>query len=142
MSNIQSASVDPERRIAAYLESYPVEITSTDDPAGVYDRYHAPGYAVVSDGVTLDRDRLLAHVGPARKRVAAVRVTVHDVLCADDRFAARYTLEAQMRKGAVIATEIAVIGEVAADGRIRSARQLTRDVSADRGQPSARASTS
>jgi len=119
-----------ETRITAYLEEYPREIVAADDPDDVYDRHHAPGYAVVSDGLPLDRERILAHVAPAKKRVAEARVTVHDVVTSGSRFAAYFTLEAEMRKGAVIATEIAVFGEVAPDGRIASARQITRDVSA------------
>ncbi len=128
MSKIDAGHL--EAAVTAYLENYPNEVIGADDPTAVYDRYHAAEYAVVSDGLTLDRDRLLAHVAPARKRAAGARVTVHDVVTSGDRFAAYYTLEAEMRKGGVIATEIAVFGEVAADGRIRSARQLTRDVSA------------
>lgn len=116
--------------ITAYLENYPSEVIAADDPTAVHDRYHAAEYAVVSDGLILDRDRLLAHVAPARKRAAGARVTVHEVVTSGDRFAAYYTLEAEMRKGGAITTEIAVFGELAADGRIRSARQLTRDVTA------------
>ena len=133
MSKLTAAADDDlAARITAYLENYPLEITWADVPEEVYDRYHAPGYAIVSDGTTLDRERLLAHVRPARRRVASVSVHVDDLVCAGSRFAARYTLEATMRKGAVIATEIHVLGEVADDGRVRGARQLTRDVSAAR----------
>jgi hypothetical protein len=128
MSKIDAGDV--ASGITAYLENYPNEVIRADDPTAVYDRYHAAEYAVVSDGLTLDRDRQLAHVAPAKKRAAGARVTVHEVVTSGNRFAAYYTLEAEMRKGGVIATEIAVFGEVAPDGRIASARQLTRDVSA------------
>jgi len=126
LSDMTPAGLGP--RIAAYLENYPREVIAAEHPEEVLDRYHTPDYAVVTDGITLDRARLLAHVTPARRRASGARVEVHDLICAGDRFAARYTLEATMRKGGVIATEIHVLGEVAADGRVRSARQLTRDV--------------
>ncbi len=55
-------------RITAYLENYPREVVAGQDPEEVYDRYHTADYAVVSDGITLDRERLLAHIAPARRR--------------------------------------------------------------------------
>ena len=129
MSKLSESAPDgPAARITAYLQDYPREVVAAEHPEQVLDRYHTPDYAVVTDGITLDRARLLAHVAPARRRAAGVRVEVHDVICAGDRFAARYTLEAAMRKGGVITTEIHVLGELAEDGRVRSAHQLTRDV--------------
>lgn len=118
-----------EARLVAYLENYPREIAFGDDPERVYERYHAPDYVVVNDGLELGREQILQHAGPARRRVADVRVQVHEVLCCGSRFAARYTLEASMRKGPVVATEIHVLGEADEDGRLVAARQITRDVS-------------
>ncbi len=130
MSKVLAAPVDGlAARITAYLENYPREVVAGQDPEEVYDRYHTADYAVVSDGITLDRERLLAHIAPARRRATDARVDVQDLVCAGNRFAARYTLEVTMRKGGVVATEIHVLGELAADGRVRSAHQLTRDVS-------------
>ncbi|CAI9402888.1 nuclear transport factor 2 family protein [Nocardioides sp. T2.26MG-1] len=126
MSKLSEA--EAAARITAYLQNYPREVIAADHPEEVLDRYHTPDYAVITDGITLDRERLLAHVTPARRRASDARVEVHDVICAGDRFAARYTLEATMRKGGVISTEIHVLGELADDGRVCRARQLTRDV--------------
>ena len=115
--------------IAGYLRHYPVEVTFGDeDPAAVFDRYHAPGFVLRNDGIPLDRERLLAHVASGRKRAAEVRTTVHDVVTAGDLVAARYVLTAVMRKGQVIETEIFMFGRLAPDGRLRELTQLTRTV--------------
>jgi hypothetical protein len=124
-----SASVPPATDLAAYLVRYPEEVTFGDeDPATVLDRYHTPDYELVNDGVRLDRQRLLDHVAPARRRAAGVRVEVQQALVEGDQVAARYRLTAVMRKGGVIATEIYMFGQLAADGRLRRATQLTRTV--------------
>ena len=115
--------------IAGYLRHYPVEVTFGDeDPAEVFDRYHAPGFVLRNDGIPLDRERLLAHVASGRKRAAEVRTTVHDVATTGDLVAARYVLTAVMRKGQVIETEIFMFGRLAPDGRLRELTQLTRTV--------------
>ena len=122
MSRIIGSSED----LIRYLTDYPEEIAFGDEPADtVLDRYHTRDYVVVNDGIELDRQRLLDHVGPARKRAAAVGVDVKDALVAGDRVAARYVLTAHMRKGNVIATEIHMFGMLAPDGRLRRADQLT-----------------
>jgi hypothetical protein len=119
--------------VAAYLTQYPQEITfGEEDPAVVFDRYHAPDFVMSNDGVHLDRERLLAHVRPARKRARGVRVEVHEALSAADRVAARYTLTADMATGNTIATEIYMFGHLAADGRLQRVDQVTRDVTRGR----------
>jgi hypothetical protein len=113
--------------LVRYLTDYPGEIAFGDEPPEtVLDRYHTRDYMVVNDGIELDRQRLLDHVGPARKRAAAVSVDVKDALVDGERVAARYVLTAHMRKGNVIATEVHMFGLLAADGRLRRADQLTR----------------
>jgi hypothetical protein len=119
--------------IAAYLTQYPPEITFGEEEAGtVFDRYHTPDFVMCSDGIQLDRDRLLAHVRPARKRARGVRVEVHETVSTADRVAARYTLLAEMVTGNTIATEIYMFGQLAADGRLRRVDQITRDLSRGR----------
>jgi hypothetical protein len=119
----------PGEDLCAYLTRYPHELTFGDDePAAVFDRYHSPEFVLYNDGLPLDRERLLAHVNSARKRVASVHTDVHEVLVAPDRVAARYTLTAVMRKGQRIATEIFLFGELDPDGRLRRIHQLTRPV--------------
>ena len=120
----------PAADLASYLVRYPHEITFGDeDPAAtVFDRYHTGDYTVVNDGTPLDRDRLLDHVRPARKRAAGVEVEVYDALVEDGRVAAHYRLTASMRNGTVIATEIFMFGRLAEDGRLSHATQVTRPV--------------
>jgi hypothetical protein len=83
--------------------------------------------------MVLDRDRLLAHVRTGRRNATSVRVAVHDAVTEGERVAARYTLTAVMRKGAVVATEIYMFGRLAPDGRLRHVEQLTRIVPAATG---------
>jgi hypothetical protein len=101
----------------------------------VFDRYHTPDFVLYNDGLPLDRDRLLAHVRPARRRAASVDTEVHDVLVCGDRVAARYSLTAVMKKGEVITTEIYMFGELADDGRLRRCDQQTRPATATRPSP-------
>jgi hypothetical protein len=122
----------PRTDLAAYLVRYPQEAGLGDeDPATVLDRYHTPDYELVNDGVLLDRKRLLDHIRPARKRAAGVRVEVEQTLVDGDRVAARYRLIAEMRKGSTITTEIYMFGELASDGRLRRATQVTRTISSE-----------
>ena len=116
--------------VVAYLVHYPQEVAFGDEDAGkVFDRYHSPDFVMRNDGIHLDRQKLLSHVRPARKRAKAVRVEVHETVSAAGRVAARYTLTADMASGNTIATEIYMFGQLAADGRLRRVDQITRDVS-------------
>jgi hypothetical protein len=117
----------PGADFAGYLRGYTAEMTAGDeDPAAVVDRYHTPDITWVSDGTVLDRDRLVAHVGPARHNVRAVRVEVHDVVVSGERVAARYSLHATLRKGRELAMDVHLFGALAADGRLRRVDQITR----------------
>lgn len=116
--------------VADYLVHYPQEVAFGEEDAGaVFDRYHTPEFVMCNDGIQLDREKLLAHVRPARKRAKGVRVEVHETVSMADRVAARYTLTADMATGTVIATEIYMFGQCSADGRLRRVDQITRDVS-------------
>lgn len=115
--------------LVRYLTRYPEEVTFGDEPPEtVLDRYHTYDHVLVNDGIALDRQRLLDHVAPARRRASAVAVEVKDALVAGNRVAARFVLTAHMRKGGVIATEIHMFGTLAPDGRLRRTDQLTRVV--------------
>ena len=120
-------TLTPRADLAGYLVRYPQEAgIGAEDPATVLDRYHTPDYELLSDGVRLDRQRLLDHIGPARKRAAALQVDVEQALVDGDEVAARYRLTAELAKGGVIATEIYLFGTLAPDGRLRRAVQVTR----------------
>ncbi|RKR86824.1 SnoaL-like protein [Micromonospora pisi] len=121
----------PGRNLGAYLTGYPVEVAfGEDDAATVFDRYHTPDFVLYNDGIPLDREKLLAHVRPARRRAASVHTELHETLVSGDRVAARYILTAVMVKGSVIATEIYMFGQLARDGRLQRVDQLTRLVPA------------
>ena len=110
-----------------YLVRYPQEVAFGDEEPGlVLDRYHGAGFVLFNDGLRLDRDRLLAHVRPARRNAVALTVDVHQALVYENRVAARYTLTATMRRGPVIATEIVAFGRLAPDGRLARLDQVTR----------------
>lgn len=124
---LMSRIIETAEDLTRYLSDYPREVAFGDEPAEtVLDRYHTPDYVVVNDGIELDRQRLLDHVRPARRRAAEVSVDVKDALVAGDRVAARFVLTAHMRRGNVIATEVHMFGALAPDGRLRRTDQITR----------------
>lgn len=117
--------------MVGYLTRYPQQIAFGDqEPAAVMDRYHIPEFDLINDGIRLDREGLLAHARAGRKNATSVTVEVHDAVTGDTGVAARHTLTATMRKGSVIATEIYMFGQLAADGRLRHVHQGTRCVPA------------
>lgn len=118
----------PARNVGAYLAQYPAEVFGEDSPEEVFDRYHTADFVMINDGVTFDRQRMIDHVAPARKRATGAEVEVHEVVMAQDRAAARYTLTAHMRTGTTITTEIYMFGQFAEDGRLRRIEQITRDL--------------
>lgn len=119
----------PRTDLAGYLTRYPQEAgLGEEDPATVLDRYHTQDYELVNDGVLLNRQRLLDHIRPARKRAAGLRVEVEQALVDGDHVAARYRLIAEMHKGGTVTTEIYMFGELAPDGRLRRAVQATRTI--------------
>ena len=117
----------PADDFAGFLRGYTAEMTSGDeDPAVVVDRYHTPDVEWVSDGNRLDRERLVGHIGPARRNARSVRVEVHDVVVSGARVAARYTLHATLRKGRELTIDAHLFGALATDGRLRRVDQITR----------------
>lgn len=120
----------PGRDLVGYLSNYPQQLTfEGEDPEAVMDRYHTADFKMINDGIELDRDRLLAHVRTGRKRAVRLEVDVHDAVTNRSQVAARYTLTATMRHGAVIATEVYMFGQLEPDGRLRHVTQATRNLS-------------
>ncbi|MFG3297998.1 nuclear transport factor 2 family protein [Micromonospora chersina] len=116
----------PRDDLAHYLRSYVQEMAFGDEaPDLVLDRYHTSDIAWLTDGLHLDRARLIAHARPARRNVTRCDLDVHDTLVRGDRVAARYTMTAVTR-GRTIVTEIHMFGRLAPDGRLRRIDQLTR----------------
>ncbi|GIH75667.1 nuclear transport factor 2 family protein [Planobispora longispora] len=122
-------AVDLEERFHAFLTRSPHELgLGQGDPAEIIDRYYTPDIEYFNDGVRLDRDRLVAHVGPARKNGRGLEIEVHDILVRGDLAAARYTLRAVMRKGNTVEMEIYLFARFAPDGRIRRVDSITRTI--------------
>ncbi|MVU81514.1 nuclear transport factor 2 family protein [Nocardia sp. ET3-3] len=118
-----------ESDLHEYLTVYPHQMAFGDDEPGVLvDRWFTPDIDFRNDGYRFDRRALVAHARPARKNAESVRVEVHRALLSNDTFAAHYTLYATLRTTGPTATEICMIGRLAADGRIAEVDQLTRSV--------------
>lgn len=116
--------------VADFFESFTREVVAGGDAAAVVDRYYTPDIEQVADGVRLDRQRLIDHLGPVRKNVISCSYDVHEAIRTADQVAARFTIHAETRRGRRISTEVYLFGELAPDGRIRRTTQATRDVSA------------
>ncbi|GAA2488086.1 nuclear transport factor 2 family protein [Streptomyces gobitricini] len=117
----------PEQFIADFFSSFTEQALRNDeDPGHVVDRYFTADIVQVSDGVRLDRDKLVAHIRPLRKNLVAYRFDVHEALMDGGRVAARLTVHGRMRKGREIATEVHLFGEFTPEGRMRLSHQLTR----------------
>lgn len=74
---------------AAFMTAFSTEVVLDDeDPGVVIDRYYVPGFVMRTDGVVLDREKLIAHIGPVRHIGASdFRYDVHDALLRDVRLA-------------------------------------------------------
>lgn len=120
------AGPTPAGDLAGYLRSYVQEMAFGDEePNVVMDRYHTPDIAWYTDGLHLDRDRLMAHARPTRRRVTSCDLDIHDTLVSGDRVAARYTMTAVAGRRTIV-TEVHMFGQLAPDGRLRRIDQLTR----------------
>lgn len=129
------ATTTPERFIGDFFTSFTEQILLEDgDPGPSVDRYYTPDIVQISDGVRLDRDRLIAHIRPVRKMLHHrddFRYDVHEALASGDRIAARFTIHVRTGTGKVISTEVYLFGELAPDGRIRRTHQITRKLPTD-----------
>lgn len=118
-----------EQRLVHALTAYTHEMAFSDeDPGAILDRYFAPGFVYVNDGLPLDRAKLFAHATPVRKNAVSAHIDMHDVLIVGDRAAARYTLHATMRKGRTVVNEVYMFAHLAPDGRLLRIDQTTRPV--------------
>lgn len=117
---------DPKRFIADFYTGFHEALLADDeDAAAVVDRFHAPDFVQVADGVRIDRERLIAHTRPVRKKRPTGRWDVHEAVADGDRIAARYTLHSS-QNGKDLAIEVHFFGRFTADGRMMEGRMLTR----------------
>ncbi|MEV4534380.1 nuclear transport factor 2 family protein [Asanoa sp. NPDC049518] len=117
---------DPKRFVFDFFSSFGQAILHSDeDAAAIVDRFHTPDVVQVADGHRMDREKLIAHTRPIRKRRPSTRLEVHEAVAQADRIAARYTMHVEDR-GRRFALDVHFFGRFAADGRMREAHMLTR----------------
>lgn len=132
------SDTEPKQFIADFFTHFTDELLGSDeDAARIVDRYHTLDIVQVADGHRIDRDKLIAHTRPVRKRRPNSRIEVHEAVADGDRIAARYTLHVQDR-GKAFTIEVYFFGQFTADGRMRQAHMLTRTPTADTAQPAPR----
>ncbi|MFD0419898.1 nuclear transport factor 2 family protein [Streptomyces sp. NPDC127108] len=125
------AQSTPEQFITDFFTTFHEQVVRGDhDPAPAMARFYTPEIMMVSDGIRLDWDRLLAHIRPVRKNLAAddeARFEVHEAIADGDRIAARLTIHAATRKKRV-ATEVMAFYTFTPDGRMTESHGFSRIV--------------
>lgn len=120
---------NPKQFVLDFFTSFTEEVVRVDtDPGPVVDRYYTPDIVYFSDGIRLDRAKLVAHIRPVRRNLVDYRYEVHEAVASGDCLAARLTIHAQLRKGQTVATEVHLFGQLTSDGRFRRTHQLTRQL--------------
>jgi predicted SnoaL-like aldol condensation-catalyzing enzyme len=128
---------DPRQFIAEFFTRFTDELLGSDEDAAlIVDRYHTLDIVQVADGHSMDREKLIAHTRPVRKRRPSSRIEVHEAVANGDRIAARYSLHVHDR-GKAFTIEVYFFGQFSADGRMRQAHMLTRTPRADSDRPAA-----
>ncbi|GGS15732.1 nuclear transport factor 2 family protein [Streptomyces parvus] len=123
------ADTTPEQFIQGFFESLTARTVRGDDPESVMGRHYTADVVQVSDGVRLDRDRLLAHLRPVRRNVTSWRFDVREAVADGGRIAARLTVHARTRKGGETTIDVHLFAEFTDDGRMHRSHQLTRVLS-------------
>ncbi|NGN64156.1 nuclear transport factor 2 family protein [Streptomyces sp. A7024] len=128
------AQSTPEQFIADFFATLHQEVVVGDhDPAPALARFYAPDIVMVSDGIHLDWDRLVAHIRPVRRNLVAdgePRFEVHEAIADGDRIAARLTIHATTRKKR-ISTECIGFYDFLPDGRLHRSCGFTRTIKGD-----------
>lgn len=115
---------DPAAFISDFLSRMTREVMDGEDHATVIDRYHTPDVVENADRIELDREKLIAHLGPIQRTLRDFRVEVHEAIAEGDTLAARFTIHAEQVKRTTV-TDVHFFGRFADDGRLRRAHQLT-----------------
>ncbi|MEI5101978.1 nuclear transport factor 2 family protein [Streptomyces sp. PmtG] len=123
----------PEQFIADFFTSFHEQVVRGEhDPAPAMARFYTPGIVMISDGVRLDWGRLVDHIRPVRKNLAAdvePRFEVHEAIADGDRIAARLTIDATLRKKRIV-TEVMAFYVFTPDGRMTRSHGFTRAATA------------
>lgn len=138
LRDVENVLESPDQWVRNFYEGLSRGIAGNEPAVDVIDRYHAEDVLQVSDGLELDRHRLIEHVAPLRNQgLREVVVDVHQALSAGDPdgwiIAARLTMHAHLSKREVV-TQMHVFSRHAHDGRMRRAHIFTRPADPRAGQ--------
>ncbi|AQS66349.1 nuclear transport factor 2 family protein [Streptomyces pactum] len=121
------AVADPRSFIEDLHNRYHNDVVHGDeDPATVIDRYYAPDIELVSDGVSMGRERLIKHCKPVRKSVAGGHYEVLEAVRDGNRIAARLIIHGVTQTGATAKIEVFEFCEMTDDGKFANVTSLTR----------------
>ncbi|MET9377401.1 nuclear transport factor 2 family protein [Streptomyces sp. NPDC002992] len=119
----------PRQFIADFFTTFTEAVVhGSEDPSDLMSRFYTRDVVQVADGIPLDWDRLVAHLGPVRKNLREFRFEVDEALADGCRIATRFTIHARMRKAGPVSTRVHMFAEFTPDGLLRRAEQLTRSV--------------
>src|ERR1700753_3846705 len=120
---------------AGFVETALNEVCFGDDEqhplAATIDRYFAPDYRQYTDGEVVDRDGFAAHIAALRALTAAGRVEVLEIVRQGNRIADRHQVTVTRRDGRTSRMEIYLVGELAADGRLRRVHEISHLLDGD-----------
>lgn len=123
----------PDRFLERFYSSFHEEVLACEGDFGpVVDRYFSSGFRQVSDGIVIDREKLIAHLRPVLKMVESGQCDVLEALADGDRLAARMIIRAVTRQGKRIDTEVHLFGDLDAQGRFSRLDQITRTLPEER----------
>ncbi|MGW2223953.1 nuclear transport factor 2 family protein [Streptomyces formicae] len=121
-------TADPRAFLEKLYNDFQNEIFSEEDAGEVIDRYYAPGFLQVSDGIEIDRDRLIKHIRPVKKSVASGSYEVLEALVDGNRLAARFVIRAVTKQGKETENDVHMFCEMTDDGRFLRIDQITRSI--------------
>ncbi|MEV5981298.1 nuclear transport factor 2 family protein [Streptomyces sp. NPDC052114] len=119
---------DPRGFLERLYNNFQNEIFGEEDAGEVIDRYYAPGFLQVSDGIEIDRDRLIKHIRPVKKSVLSGSYEVLEAVVDGNRLAARFVIRAVTKQGKETENEVHMFCEMTDDGRFVRIDQITRSI--------------
>ncbi|QEU90411.1 hypothetical protein [Streptomyces kanamyceticus] len=121
-------TADPRAFLEKLYNNFQHELFSEEDAGEVIDRYYAPGFLQVSDGIKIDRDRLIKHIRPVKKSVVSGSYEVLQAVMDGNRLAARFVIRAVTKRGEETENDVHMFCEMTDDGRFVHIDQITRSV--------------
>ncbi|WP_055419028.1 nuclear transport factor 2 family protein [Streptomyces pactum] len=123
-----TAMDDPRSFLEKLYNNFQNEIFNEEDSGEVIDRYYAPGFTLVSDGISIDRERLIKHIRPVKKSVLSGTYEVLEAVAQGNRLAARFVIRAVTKQGGETENEVHMFCEMTDDGRFTHIDQITRSI--------------